>query len=448
MQRERRPMALHLKSAPSKSFTDTDQQDVAERVRSIISEIRERGDAAVRQYAEKFDNWSKDSYRLSDDEIKVIMDGLDPQVITDINFVQAQVRRFAQAQRDSLIDIEVETLPGVFLGHKHVPVQAAGAYIPGGKYPLTASAHMTIITAKVAGVPRVVACTPPIRGEIPAATVAAMKLAGADEIYILGGVQAVAAMAVGTETLAPVNMIAGPGNAYVAEAKRQLFGEVGIDLFAGPTEVLIVADENADPFFTAVDLLSQAEHGPDSPAVLVTTSQSLAEEVLRLIETLIPTMPTRDYAGAAWRDWGQVIVAENMDEAYEIADSFASEHVQIFTANPRKALTRMHHYGALFLGENTCVSYGDKVIGTNHVLPTLGAARYTGGLWVGKYLRTVTYQEIVNSESSAELGDVCGRAARVELFEGHARSGDARVWRHAGKQFDWIDAAVSAPAAS
>jgi sulfopropanediol 3-dehydrogenase len=441
-------MALHLKSAPSKSFTDTDQQDVAERVRSIIGEIREDGDAAVRKYAEKFDNWSKDSYRLSDDEIQEIMDGLDPQVITDINFVQTQVRGFAQAQRDSLVDIEVETLPGVFLGHKHVPVQAAGAYIPGGKYPLTASAHMTIITAKVAGVPRVVACTPPIRGEIPAATVAAMKLAGADEIYILGGVQAVAAMAVGTQTMRPVNMIAGPGNAYVAEAKRQLFGEVGIDLFAGPTEILIVADEHADPFFTAVDLLSQAEHGPDSPAILVTTSQSLAEDVLKLIDTLIPTMTTRDYAGSAWRDWGQVIVAESLAEAYDIADSFASEHVQIFTANPREALTRMHHYGALFLGENTCVSYGDKVIGTNHVLPTLGAARYTGGLWVGKYLRTVTYQEVLNTESSAELGDVCGRAARVELFEGHARSGDARVWRHSGKQFDWIDAAVSASANS
>lgn len=441
-------MTLHLKTAPSKSFTDTAQQDVAERVRSIIGDIRKSGDAAVRRYAEQFDNWSKVSYRLSDDEISEIIDGLDPQVIADINFVQAQVRRFAQAQRDSLIDLEIETLPGVFLGQKHVPVQAVGAYIPGGKYPLTASAHMTIITAKVAGVPRVVACTPPIRGEIPTATIAAMKLAGADEIYILGGVQAVAAMAVGTETLAPVNMIAGPGNAYVAEAKRQLFGEVGIDLFAGPTEILIVADEHADPFFTAVDLLSQAEHGPDSPAILVTTSHSLAEEVLELIEKLVPGMPTRDYAGPAWRDWGQVIVADDLDEAYEIADSFASEHVQIFTADPREALTRMHNYGALFLGENTCVSFGDKVIGTNHVLPTLGAARYTGGLWVGKYLRTVTYQEVVNTESSAQLGEVCGRASRVELFEGHARSGDARVWRHAGRQFDWISAAVSVSSSS
>ncbi len=432
-------MPLHLKSAPTKTFADTAQQDVAERVRGIIGDIRENGDAAVRRYAEQFDNWSPESYRLSDAEIEQIIGTLSPQVIQDIEFVQTQVRRFAQAQRDSLVDIEVETLPGVFLGQKHVPVQAAGAYIPGGKYPLTASAHMTIITAKVAGVPRVVACTPPIRGEIPAATVAAMKMAGADEIYLLGGVQAVAAMAVGTETIEPVNMIAGPGNAYVAEAKRQLFGEVGIDLFAGPTEILIVADEHADPFFTAVDLLSQAEHGPDSPAVLVTTSQTLAEEVMDWIEKILPGMPTRDYAGPAWRDWGQVIVADDLDEAYRIADDFAFEHVQIFTENPREALTKMHDYGALFLGENTCVSYGDKVIGTNHVLPTLGAARYTGGLWVGKYLRTVTYQEVQNTKSSAELGAVCGRAARVELFEGHARSGDARAWRHAGTEFGWIE---------
>jgi sulfopropanediol 3-dehydrogenase len=372
------------------------------------------------------------------------MASLDPQVIDDIVFVQTQVRNFAQAQRDSMRDIEIETLPGVRLGHRHVPVQAAGAYIPGGKYPLTASAHMTIITAKVAGVPRVVACTPPIRGEIPAATVAAMKLAGADEIYILGGIQAVSAMAVGTETIAPVNMIAGPGNAYVAEAKRQLFGEVGIDLFAGPTEILVLTDDHADPFLTAVDLLSQAEHGPDSPAVLVTTSHELAEKVTEHIEQLLPGMSTRDYAEPAWRNWGQVIVADDLDEAYAIADGFAFEHVQIFTQDPRAALDKMHHYGALFLGENTCVSYGDKVIGTNHVLPTLGAARYTGGLWVGKYLRTVTYQEILDPRSSALLGEVCGRAARVELFEGHARSGDVRAWRHGDRSFEWIDESLAA----
>ncbi|MEN8599805.1 histidinol dehydrogenase [Microbacterium rhizosphaerae] len=439
-------MPLYLKSAPTKSFTDTAQADVAESVRTVIDEIRHGGDAAVRKYAEQFDKWSADSFRLDDAQIAEIMAGLDPQVIEDIEFVQHQVRTFAQAQRDSLVDIEVETLPGVRLGQKHVPVQAAGAYIPGGKYPLTASAHMTIITAKVAGVPRVVACTPPIRGEIPAATVAAMKLAGADEIYILGGIQAVTAMAVGTETIAPVNMIAGPGNAYVAEAKRQLFGEVGIDLFAGPTEILIIADDDADPFLTAVDLLSQAEHGPESPAVLITTSKALGEKVIEHIDRLLPGMSTKDYAGPAWRDWGQVIVVDDIDEAYALADTFAFEHVQVFTAQPREALEKMHDYGALFLGENTCVSYGDKVIGTNHVLPTLGAARYTGGLWVGKYLRTVTYQEILEPSSSAQLGEVCGRAARVELFEGHARSGDARVWRHAGRSFGWIEDAVGAGA--
>lgn len=437
-------MPLYLKSAPTKTFTDSAQVDVAERVNSIIADIRGNGDAAVRGYSQKFDKWSPAAFRLDDARVEEIMATLDQQVIDDIVFVQEQVRAFAQAQRDSLIDIEVETLPGVFLGQKHVPVQAAGAYIPGGKYPLTASAHMTIITAKVAGVPRVVACTPPIRGEIPAATVAAMKLAGADEIYVLGGVQAVTAMAVGTETIDPVNLIAGPGNAYVAEAKRQLFGEVGIDLFAGPTEILIVADDGADPFLTAVDLLSQAEHGPESPAVLITTSRELGERVLAHIEQLLPGMSTKDYAEPAWRDWGQVIVVDDIDEAYALADSFAFEHVQIFTKEPRAALEKMHDYGALFLGENTCVSYGDKVIGTNHVLPTLGAARYTGGLWVGKYLRTVTYQQIVEPSSSALLGEVCGRAARVELFEGHARSGDARAWRHGGRTFPWIEESLAA----
>jgi sulfopropanediol 3-dehydrogenase len=439
-------MPLYLKSAPTKSFTDSAQTDVAERVESIIDDIRGNGDAAVRRYSEQFDRWSPEAFRLDDARVREIIATLDQQVIDDIVFVQEQVRTFAQAQRDSLIDIEVETLPGVFLGQKHVPVQAAGAYIPGGKYPLTASAHMTIITAKVAGVPRVVACTPPIRGEIPAATVAAMKLAGADEIYVLGGVQAVTAMAVGTETIDPVNLIAGPGNAYVAEAKRQLFGEVGIDLFAGPTEILIVADDDADPFLTAVDLLSQAEHGPESPAILITTSRELGERVLAHIEQLLPGMSTKDYAEPAWRDWGQVIVVDHIDEAYALADSFAFEHVQIFTREPRAALEKMHDYGALFLGENTCVSYGDKVIGTNHVLPTLGAARYTGGLWVGKYLRTVTYQQIDDAASSALLGEVCGRAARVELFEGHARSGDARVWRHSGRTFPWIEESLAAGA--
>ncbi|WP_375424498.1 histidinol dehydrogenase [uncultured Friedmanniella sp.] len=435
-------MPTQLKTGRAKSFADTSQDDVRERVQGIIADIRTRGDVAVREYAETFDRWTDADFRLSPERVQEIIATLPQQVIDDISLVQSQVRHFAEVQRASMTDVEVETLPGVFLGHRHVPVQAAGAYIPGGKYPLTASAHMTIVTAKVAGVPRVVACTPPIRGEIPAATVAAMHLAGADEIWILGGVQAVAAMAVGTESMARVDLIAGPGNAYVAEAKRQLFGEVGIDLFAGPTEILVVADDEADPFLVAVDLLSQAEHGPESPAVLVTNSERVAREAMAHVERILPGMPTADYAGPAWRDYGQVIVTDDLDEAYAVADSFASEHVQIFTAEPRQALEKMVHYGALFLGENTCVSYGDKVIGTNHVLPTLGAARYTGGLWVGKYLRTATYQEIRNTDSSGELGRVCGRASRVELFEGHARSGDARAARHLGDRFDWIDAAL------
>lgn len=438
-------MARHLKSATSKTFTDQAQHDVAERVHGIIDDIRSRGDEAVREYSATFDSWTPDSFRLGPEEIDRLVASLPQQVIDDITFVQDQVRGFAQVQRDSMHDVEVETLPGVRLGHRHVPIDAVGAYIPGGRYPLTASAHMTIVTAKTAGVPRVVACTPPIRGEIPAATVAAMSMAGADEIHILGGVQAVAAMAVGTESVAPVNLIAGPGNAYVAEAKRQLFGEIGIDLFAGPTEILVVADETADAFTTAVDLLSQAEHGPDSPAVLVTTSEALGHEVIRLVEAILPGLSTKDMAGPAWRDYGQVVVVDDADELWQVADSYASEHVQVFTANPRDALERMSNYGALFLGENTCVSYGDKVIGTNHVLPTLGAARYTGGLWVGKYLKTVTYQEVSNTDSSAELGLVCGRAARVELFEGHARSGDVRAWKHGDGSFPWIDEVVGAP---
>ena len=435
-------MPTHLKTARTKSFADSAQDEVRTRVEAILGDIRSRGDAAVREYSEAFDRWTPEAFRLSPAQVEEIIATLPQQVVDDIVFVQSQVRHFAEVQRASMTDVEVETLPGVYLGHRHVPVQAAGAYIPGGKYPLTASAHMTIVTAKVAGVPRVVACTPPIRGEIPPATVAAMSLAGADEIWILGGVQAVAAMALGTETMAKVDLIAGPGNAYVAEAKRQLFGEVGIDLFAGPTEILVVADDDADPFLVAVDLLSQAEHGPESPAVLVTTSDRVAREAMAHIERILPGMPTADYAGPAWRDYGQVIVTADLDEAYAVADSFAFEHVQVLTAEPRLALQKMSHYGALFLGENTCVSYGDKVIGTNHVLPTLGAARYTGGLWVGKYLRTVTYQEVRDATSSGELGRVCGRASRVELFEGHARSGDVRAARHLGDRFDWIDAAL------
>jgi sulfopropanediol 3-dehydrogenase len=429
-----------LKSARPKGVDAEVRRSVSRTVSDLLIDIRSRGETAVREYSQKFDAWNPPSFRLTPEQISDLTASLPGQVIDDIAFVQDQVRRFAQVQRDSLREVEVETLPGVFLGQRHLPVGAVGAYIPGGRYPLTASAHMTIVTAKVAGVPRVIACTPPIRGEIPAATVAAMSMAGADEIYLLGGVQAVAAMAIGTEFMDRVDLLAGPGNAYVAEAKRQLYGEVGIDLFAGPTEILIIADDSADEFLIAVDLLSQAEHGPDSPAVLITTSEAQGRRVAALVDQLLPGMSTQDMAGPAWRDHGRILVCDSIDEAYAIGDDLAFEHVQIFAQEPRRALDKMSSYGALFLGEQTCVSYGDKVIGTNHVLPTLGAARYTGGLWVGKYLRTTTYQEIRNAESSAELGRVCGRAARVELFEGHARSGDVRAWRHGGDRFGWIDA--------
>jgi sulfopropanediol 3-dehydrogenase len=424
---------------PSGVAAPGDDDGVRDTVRGIIADVRERGDVAVREYSERFDRWSPASFRLSDERIAEIVATVPEQVIDDIRFVQSQVRRFAEAQRASLGEFEIETLPGVRLGQRNIPIQAAGAYVPGGRYPLTASAHMTIVTAKVAGVPRVVACTPPIRGEIPAATIAAMSLAGADEIHLLGGVQAVAAMALGTETIRPVDLIAGPGNAYVAEAKKQLFGTVGIDLFAGPTEILVLADETTDPFIAAVDLLSQAEHGPESPAVLISTDEDVARRTLELVEALLPGMPTNDMAGPAWRDFGRVLVVASRDDLWALADELAFEHVEVLTRDPREALERMRQYGALFLGDGTTVSYGDKVIGTNHVLPTRGAARYTGGLWVGKYLKTVTYQEVVDPDSSALLGEICGRAARVELFEGHARSGDIRAARVRGTVPAWAE---------
>jgi sulfopropanediol 3-dehydrogenase len=436
----------YLKQAVSAALVARDLAGVRETVTSVIADIRARGDEAVREYSLKFDNWAPERFRLSAAQVEDIVASLPGQVIDDIRFVQAQVRGFAAAQLASMTEIEVETLPGVFLGHRHLPVASAGAYIPGGRYPLTASAHMTVLTAKAAGVGRVVACTPPIRGQVPAATVAAAHLAGADEIHLLGGVQAVTALALGTETIGKVDLIAGPGNAYVAEAKRQLFGEVGIDLFAGPTEILVIADETADPEVVAVDLLSQAEHGPDSPAILVTTSRSLGETVLSHVGKILPGMPTSDFAGPAWRDHGQVIVTGGIDEAFAVADSFAAEHVEVLTASPRDALAKMRNYGALFLGEGTCVSYGDKVIGTNHVLPTRGAARYTGGLWVGKYLKTVTYQEVRDPAASALLGEVCGRASRVELFEGHARSGDIRAAKARGRRPGWLAASLDGPA--
>lgn len=424
---------------PNETSTAGRDPQVVESVSRIIADIRERGDVAVREYSAEFDKWSPADFRLDKDEIERIVARVPAQVIEDITFAQKQVRHFAEQQLESLQAFEVETMPGVYLGQKHIPVAAAGAYVPGGRYPLLASAHMTVVTAKVAGVPRVAAATPPIKGEVPDNTIAAMHLAGADEIYLLGGIQAVVALSLGTESISRVDLLAGPGNAYVAEAKRQLYGEVGIDLFAGPTEILVLADETADPFVVAVDLLSQAEHGPDSPATLLTTSEALGRAVAAHIETLLPGMSTRDFAEPAWRDHGGIHVVSGDDELYEKANEYAAEHVEVLTANPRDALDRLRNYGALFLGEGTCVSYGDKVIGTNHVLPTRGAARYTGGLWVGKYLKTVTYQEVTNKQSSAELGTVCSRASRAERFEGHARSGEIRAAKYAGAELSWTD---------
>jgi sulfopropanediol 3-dehydrogenase len=428
-----------LKDRPAAVDRTTEAAAVTATVARILADIEAGGDGAVRKYSEELDSWSPPSFRLSDEEIERIVATVPAQAIEDIEFAQAQVRGFAERQLASLQEFEVETMPGVHLGQKHIPIASVGAYIPGGRYPLTASAHMTIVTAKVAGVQRVAACTPPIRGEVPAATIAAMSLAGADEIYLLGGVQAIGTLALGTESVPSVDLIAGPGNAYVAEAKKQLYGRVGLDLFAGPTEILVLADETADPFTVAVDLLSQAEHGPDSPAVLITTSEDLAWAAIAHVEQILPGMPTKDMAEPAWRHHGEVHVVDTLDEAYALTDERAFEHVEVLTADPRAALDRLRNYGSLFLGSLTTVSFGDKVIGTNHVLPTRGAARYTGGLWVGKYLKTVTYQEITDPASSALLGEVCGRASRVELFEGHARSGDIRAAAHTGESLPWTD---------
>ncbi len=397
-------------------------------VESIIGEVRTRGDAAVREYSARFDRWEPESFRLSSGAVEQLVASVPAQVIEDIRFCQDQVRRFAQAQRATLTDLEVETLPGVTLGHRHLPVASSASYVPGGRYPMVASAHMSVITAKVAGVKRVVACTPPLGGAAPAATVAAMHLAGADEILILGGVQAIAALALGTETIDSVDFLVGPGNAYVAEAKRQLFGVVGIDLLAGPTEILVIADEGAEPEIVAADLLGQAEHGPTSPAVLLTTSEKLAEAVSGEVERQLTDLPTADVASVAWRDRGEIRVVASHEEAVQEADELAFEHVEVLTKDPRWYLQRLRNYGSLFLGPETTVAYGDKTIGTNHILPTAGAARYTGGLWVGKFLKTVTYQEC-SPAASRLIGEVCARQCRIENFEGHARTCDLRVNR-------------------
>ncbi|KAF2111907.1 histidinol dehydrogenase [Lophiotrema nucula] len=432
----------YLKTASQTATTASAPEiDVGYIVKGVIDDIRQNGDAAVQRYSEKFDHWSPKSFKLSKEDIAVAIAAVPKQTIEDIKQVQAKVRRFAQAQKDSIREFEVETEPGVFLGQRNNPIATVGAYIPGGRYPLLASAHMTILTAKVAGVPHVIGTTPPIAGKIPNSTVAAMHLAGADEIFILGGVQAIAAMAVGTETVRKVDFIAGPGNAFVAEAKRQLFGDIGIDLLAGPTEILIITDETADPFTVATDILSQAEHGPDSPAIILTTSEKVARTAMAYIDKILEELPTAAIAGTSWKVHGEVIVADTIDEAWKVASEIASEHVQVFTKNPRDALEKISAYGALFLGEKTCVSYGDKCIGTNHVLPTRKAARYTGGLWVGKFLRTCTYQEVRDAEASGELGRLCGRAARAENFEGHARSGDLRAQKYLNDEYSWIETA-------
>jgi sulfopropanediol 3-dehydrogenase len=401
---------------------------VTKTVNAIISDVRARGDEAVREHSARLDRWEPESFRVSPEEVERHLAAVDARTLDDIRFAQAQVRAFAEAQRATLSDLEVEMRPGVVLGHRHLPVGEVGAYVPGGRYPMVASAHMTVLTAKVAGVRRVAACTPPFEGAPTSVTIAAMALAGADEIYVLGGVQALAALAIGTETIDRVAMLVGPGNPFVAEAKRQLFGEVGIDLIAGPTEILVLADESADPVVVAADLVGQAEHGPTSPAVLLTTSAALAEQVAAEVERrLDDDLVTAEVARGAWSDHGEIRVLNSAEEMVAAADELAHEHVEVLTADPRWYLERLSNYGALFLGEGTTVAYGDKTIGTNHVLPTVGGARYTGGLWVGKFLKTVTHQEVRDAAASAELGQICARQCRTEGFEGHARSCDVRV---------------------
>ncbi len=422
-------MARWLKEGIDPDIKQKADAQVRKTVEDILEDIDARGDAAVRDLSEKFDKWSPESYRLSRDEIDACYKELDEQAISDIRFAQEQVRNFAQIQKDALRDVEVETLPGVTLGHKNVPVNSVGCYIPGGKYPLIASAHMSVVTAKVAGVPRIIATAPPFEGRPHPAIVVAMDMAGADEIYSLGGVQGIGAMAIGTETIAPVDMIVGPGNAYVAEAKRQLFGRVGIDLFAGPTETLIIADETVDEDFCAADLLGQAEHGPTSPAILLTNSEDLAKRTMEAVERQLEWLPTADVAGEAWREYGQVIVCDSYEEMVEVADEIASEHVQVMTEDPDYFLDNMTNYGALFLGQETNVSYGDKVIGTNHTLPTMKAARYTGGLWVGKFIKTCTFQRATR-EASVMVGEYCSRLCALEGFAGHKEQADIRVRRY------------------
>jgi sulfopropanediol 3-dehydrogenase len=398
-------------------------------VENILAAIETRGDAAVREYSEKFDKWSPESFRLSAEQIEAAIAAVPASTLEDIRFAQAQIRRFAQIQKSTMHDVEIETLPGVVLGHKNIPVNSVGCYIPGGKYPLIASAHMSVLTAKVAGVKRVIACAPPFNGAPCPEIVAAMHMAGADEIYCFGGVQAVAAMAIGTETIPGVDMIVGPGNAFVAEAKRQLFGRVGIDLFAGPTETMVICDDTVDAELVAVDLLGQAEHGPTSPAYCLTTSKTIAEELPAAIEKVLERLETRDVAAVSWRDYGEIILCDTDEEMLQESERLCSEHVQVMTRDPDWFLERMTNYGGLFLGERTNVAYGDKVIGTNHTLPTQGAGRYTGGLWVGKFIKTHTYQRVLTDEASVMVGEYCSRLCNAEHMMGHKEQADIRVRR-------------------
>jgi sulfopropanediol 3-dehydrogenase len=434
-------MARHLKKPSSREAVARQDAAVRDSVESIIRDVASRGDAAVRDCAIKFDGLDRKSYRLSEDEVVGCVKRLSSVEIEDIKFAQAQVRNFAQRQLECLQELEVETLPGVILGHKNIPVDAVGCYVPGGKYPLLAAAHMSVVTARVAGSRRIATCAPPFNGQLATSIVAAQHLAGADEIYCLGGVQAIAAMSIGTEQIAQVDMVVGPGNAYVAEAKRQLFGRVGIDLIAGPTEVLLVADDTADGEMCATDLLGQSEHGYDSPAILVTTSEKLARSTEVEIERLLKILPTAAVAGAAWRDHGEIILCDSDEEMLAEADRIASEHVQVLTRDPDFFLTHLRNYGSLFLGPRTTVAFGDKVIGTNHTLPTRRAARYTGGLWVGKFVKTCTYQKVLTDQAATLVGEYCSRLCLMEGFVGHAEQANIRLRRYGARNVPYGGAA-------
>ena len=434
-------MAEYLKSGKSITEKENEDQKTKEIVENVLKQIENGGDKAVRMLSEKFDDYSPTSFKLSDEQIDALICTLTERELSDIKFAQEQVRKFAEIQRASMTDVEVETLPGVILGHKNIPVQSVGCYVPAGKFPMVASAHMSVATASVAKVPRIVACTPPFNGQPNAAVVAAMHLGGAHEIYVIGGIQAIGAMAIGTESIEPVHMLVGPGNAFVAEAKRQLFGKVGIDLFAGPTETMIIADNTVDGELCATDLLGQAEHGYNSPAVLVTNSKKLAEETLTEIERILRILPTADTAGVSWRDYGEVILCDSYDEMLTVANEIASEHVQVMTNRDDWFLDNMTSYGALFLGARTNVSNGDKVIGTNHTLPTKKAGRYTGGLWVGKFLKTHSYQRILTDEAAVMIGEYGSRLCILEGFIGHAEQCNLRVRRYGGKNIGYGKAA-------